>query len=120
MYVAYLQDAAWFEPGTRGTTAAVMILGTVGGCGMGRAAPDESVQSSVGDRVYRSIASMLGATALVAGIVGFIAGSSTALAVLFACTMALWLAATARHAVAAPPRPANETAGPKAPHGALR
>jgi len=46
-------------------------------------------------RAYTSFASVLGATALVAGVLALITASTVALAVLVVATLTLWLAARA-------------------------
>ena len=58
---------------------------------------------------YTSLASVLGLTALVAGVIALITASTVALAVLVAATLALWLAATARHAFPRPLRSVTRT-----------
>jgi Flp pilus assembly protein TadB len=52
-----------------------------------------------GTRAYTSFASVLGATALVAGVIALITASTVALAILVVATLALWLVATVRHAL---------------------
>ena len=49
---------------------------------------------------YAIVASSIGATALVAGIVVMVTGSEVALATLVTSTAALWVLATVRHALA--------------------
>jgi hypothetical protein len=56
-------------------------------------------------RVWRVIASVLGVVALAAALAGLASGSTVALAVLVAATGLLWLIATGRHALMAPPGP---------------
>jgi hypothetical protein len=82
----------------------VLVLGMVGGCGMSAAA--EQYQ---GKRAwaYTSFASVLGATALVAGVIALITASTAALAILVVVTLALWLLATARHAFTSPAAPSG-------------
>jgi hypothetical protein len=58
-------------------------------------------------RAWRVIASMLGVVALAAAVAGLASGSTVALAVLVATTGALWLVATARHALMARHGPAR-------------
>jgi hypothetical protein len=103
IYVAFLNSTtAWLISSARGTAAAVLVLGMVGGCGMSAAA--EQYQ---GKRAwaYTSFASVLGATALVAGVIALITASTAALAILVVVTLALWLLATARHAFTSPAVP---------------
>ncbi len=96
IYVAFLNSTtAWLISSARGTAAAVLVLGMIGGCGMGTAAG--RYQDTRG-RAYTSAASVLGTTALVAGVIALITASTVALAILVVATLALWLAATVRHA----------------------
>jgi hypothetical protein len=100
IYVAFLNSTtAWLISSARGTAAAVLALGIVGGCGMSVAA--EQYQGQLA-RAYTSFASALGTTALIAGVIALITASTVALAVLVGATLALWLAATARHAFTRP------------------
>ena len=100
IYVAFLNSTtAWLISSARGTAGAVLVLGIVGGCGMSAAA--EQYQGKRG-RAYTSFASVLGATALVAGVLALITASTVALAILVAATLALWLVATVRHALTPP------------------
>jgi hypothetical protein len=61
-------------------------------------APAEQYQDKRA-RAYTSVASVLGTTALVAGVIALITASTVALAILVAATLALWLVATVRHAL---------------------
>jgi hypothetical protein len=100
IYVAFLNSTtAWLISSARGTAAAVLILGIVGGCGMSAAAEQYQGERA---RAYTSFASALGATALVAGVLALITASTVALAILVAATLALWLVATVRHALTRP------------------
>ena len=97
IYVAFLNSTtAWLISSARGTAAAVLVLGMVGGCAMSAAA--EQYQGT-GARGYTSFASVLGVIALVAGVITLITASTVALAILVVATLALWLAATVRHAL---------------------
>jgi hypothetical protein len=103
IYAAFLNSTtAWLISSARGTAAAVLALGLVGGCAMSAAA--EQYQDTRA-RVYTSFASVLGVIALVAGVVTLITASTIALAILVVATLALWLAATARHALTRPAVP---------------
>ncbi len=103
IYVAFLNSTtAWLISSARGTAAAVLVLGIVGGCGMSAAAEQYQGQRA---RAYTSFASVLGATALIAGVIALITASTVALALLVAATLALWLVATARHAFTPPAAP---------------
>ena len=110
IYVAFLNSTtAWLISSARGTAAAVLVLGIVGGCGMSAAGEQYAAaeQKDKWARAYTSLASVLGLTALVAGVIVLITASTVALAVLVAATLALWLAATARHAFTRPAAPGD-------------
>lgn len=97
IYVAFLNSTtAWLISSARGTAAAVLVLGAVGGCAMSAAAEQYQDRRA---RTYTSFAGVLGAIALVAGVTALITASTTALAILVVATLALWLAATVRHAL---------------------
>jgi hypothetical protein len=97
IYAMFLgSTTAWLISSARGTAGAVLVLGFVGGCGMSATARQYQDRRA---RAYTSVASVLGATALVAGVVALATASTVALAILVAATLALWLAATARHAL---------------------
>jgi hypothetical protein len=96
IYIAFLNaTTAWLISSARGTAAAVLVLGIVGGCSMSAAAEQYQGRQTW---AYTSFASVLGATALVAGVIALITASTVALAILVAATLALWLVATVRHA----------------------
>src|ERR1017187_8633802 len=102
IYVAFLNSTtAWLISSARGTAAAVLALGIVGGCGMSVAA--EQYQGQLA-RAYTSFASALGTTALIAGVIALITASTVALAVLVGATLALWLAGTGRARFCRAPR----------------
>jgi hypothetical protein len=106
IYVAFGNSTtAWLISSARGTAAAVLVLGIVGGCGMGAAAELFQGKRAWG---YTSFASLLGATALVAAVIALITASTVALAILVVATLALWLAATARHAFTPPAAPGGD------------
>jgi hypothetical protein len=99
IYVLFLNTTtAWLISSARGTAAAVLVLGAIGGCAL--SAAGELYQDKQA-RAYTSFASVLGATALTAGIVALITASEVALAILVVATLALWLVATVWHASAA-------------------
>ena len=103
IYAAFLgSTTAWLISSARGTAAAVLVLGMVGGCGMSAAAGQYQDARA---RLYASLASVLGAAALVAGVTALITGSTVALAILVTATLALWLVATVRHALTPPAAP---------------
>jgi hypothetical protein len=100
IYVAFLNSTtAWLVSSARGTAAAVLVLGIVGGCGISAAAEQYQAKRA---QAYTSFASVLGATALVAGVIALITASTVALAILVVATLALWLVATMRHAFTPP------------------
>lgn len=99
-YAAFLNaTTAWLISSARGTATAVLVLGFVGGCAIGAAAGQGQGGRARG---YTNLANMLGATALVAGVIALITASTVALAILVAATLTLWLAATVRHALTPP------------------
>ena len=99
IYAAFLGGtSAWLISSARGTTAAVLVLGMVGGCAIGAAGDLDTGSQRRPARVLRAVATTLGLAALTAGIIGLITGSTVALAVLVVATFALWLISTARHA----------------------
>jgi len=96
IYVAFLNStSAWLISSARGTACAVLVLGIVGGCGLSDAAGLYQYRQGW---AYTSLASVLGATALAAGVLALITASTVALAILVVATLTLWLAATVRHA----------------------
>ena len=102
VYLAFRGGTSvWLISSARGATTAVFVLGMVGGCALSAGslyAPGQPRPA----RVFQVIATILGITALTAAIVGLITGSTWALAVLVAATLALWLTATVRHALGIP------------------
>jgi hypothetical protein len=106
VYAAYLADAGlWLIGGTRGTTAAVLVLGAVGGCAIGAAGDAYTGVQTTMTRVFMAAATTFGVVALGAAVIGLITASHLALAVLFGATVALWATATIRHALATPGGP---------------
>ena len=100
IYVAFLNSTtAWLISSARGTAVAVLVLGFAGGCVMSAAAAQYQGTPA---RAYTSFASVLGATALIAGVITLITASTVALAILVVVTLALWLVATVRHAFTLP------------------
>jgi hypothetical protein len=101
LYGAYLAGAQLpLVSGPRALAGAVLVLGFVG-CGLG----GDAAQAATGrQRVLRyTIASVLGVTTLIAGLVALFSGNGLALAVLVAATVALWAEATAFHLFSGPP-----------------
>jgi hypothetical protein len=109
LYTAHLGGAeGWLLASTRGNATAILVLGVVGGCGLGSA--DELFQGArtPSTKFYAALATLLGVTALTAGVIALAAANGPALAVLFGATMALWVLSTARHMFAAAPMPGAE------------
>jgi hypothetical protein len=97
VYLLYVSGTdVVFVSSVQGATAAILLLGVIG-CGYGAADQLYKATKSTATRFFTVVASTLGATALVAGLIALIFGSGVALTVLFAATAALWLLATARH-----------------------
>ncbi len=108
VYLAFLNGTSlWLISSARGTTAAVLVLGFVGGCALSTAGDAYTGATSRSARAYAAVASTLGAVALIAAIVGLITAGTVALAILVTATVALWLVATVRHAFTAPRGPAR-------------
>ncbi len=99
VYSAHLGGAdGWLLASTRGNAAAILVLGTVGGCGLGSANDVFEGEHKPDLRLlYAVVATILGVTALTAAVVALVWAGGAALAVLFAATMALWVLSTARH-----------------------
>jgi hypothetical protein len=124
IYLTFLHGTGlWLISSARGATAAVFILGMVGGCmlsGAGKLYPE---RQSPAVRAWLVIASCCGVVALAAAVAGLASGSTLALAILVAATGALWFAATLRHALTVPRGPVRsrdthevihqEAAGPR-------
>jgi hypothetical protein len=107
IYTVFLQGTSWWLiSSARGTTTAVLVLGIVGGCALGAAGDLYTEKLTRGESVLRTVATLLGITALVAAIVGLITGGTVPLAILVGATLALWLVATFRHAFAGRLEPA--------------
>lgn len=106
VYIAFLQEAGWpLIASVRGTTAAILVLGFVGGCAFGAVGDGYGKGESSVSKMLIGITTVLGVIALAAGIYALVTASAVMLAVLFGATVALWLTATLRHAFtrAAPP-----------------
>src|SRR5437764_15217053 len=109
-YAAFLNGTSlWLISSARGTTAAVLVLGIVGGCAMSQAEELFTGSRSPLRVTLIAVTSVLGVTALAAAITGLVTGSTAALAVLVAATLALWLVATLRHLLAIPGEPPART-----------
>ena len=124
IYLTFLHGTGlWLISSARGTTAAVLILGMVGGCMLSGAGKLYQGQQSPTVRAWRAIATCCGGLALAAAVAGLVSGSTVALAILVAATGVLWFAATLRHALTVPPGSARsrdthevihqEAAGPR-------
>jgi hypothetical protein len=92
----------WLISSARGATAAVLVLGMVGGCAFGAAGSRFGVAEPVAVRLYLVFMSLLGAVALATAVAGLVTGSTLALAALVFLTIALWVIATVRHAFTLP------------------
>ncbi|GIH96298.1 hypothetical protein ACFFMN_39255 [Planobispora siamensis] len=103
VYVAFLQgvDMAIISS-VRGVATTILVLGFVGGCALSSADELYAGRRTPMTQLFTAVASLLGVTALVAGIIALAAESEVALAVLFAATIALWFVSTLRHALRAP------------------
>ena len=113
VYTAHLGGAdGWLLASTRGSATAILVLGTVGGCGLGSANDLYGDKRTPAVEFYAGLATLLGLTALAAGLVALIAASGTALTVLFGATMGLWVLSTARHLFGTAPKPGS-TLGPE-------
>ncbi len=100
IYAAFLNSTtAWLISSARGTATAVLVLGMVGGCGL--SAAGAQYQGKHGG-AYTAAVSLLGVVALITAVLALITASEVALAVLVGATVALWLVATLRHALAVP------------------
>ena len=105
-YVAFRNGTSlWLISSARGATAAVLVLGMVGGCALSAAGSSYAKAQSRWTRAATVIATTVGIVALLAAIVGLITGSTVALGVLVTATIALWVIATLRHALTIPAEP---------------
>lgn len=105
-YVAFLNGTSlWLISSARGTAAAVLVLGMVGGCALSSAADLYTGRQPASTRAFAALATVAGIIALIAAVVAMITGATAALAILVAATLALWVIATMRHALPAPPQP---------------
>jgi hypothetical protein len=104
IYLAFLHGTSlWLISSARGTATAVLVLGIVGGCMLSQAGTLYQQHPARAVRAWRVIASFCGVAALAAAVAALASGSTVALAILVAATGFLWLAATLRHALTAPP-----------------
>ena len=91
---------AWLVSGVRGSTVAVLVLGMLG-CTIGSGA-DLYAEPRRGSTGYTVVATILGLGILVSGVLALVTGAAGWLTVLVGAVLALWLVATARHALAGP------------------
>ncbi len=104
VYVAFLNGTSlWLISSARGAAAAVFVLGVVGGCALSSAGDLYTGTQSRSTRAFVALATLGGIIALVAAVLAMITGATAALAILVVATLALWLIATMRHALPAPP-----------------
>ncbi len=109
VYLAFRSGTTlWLISSARGAITAVFILGFVGGCALSAAGDLYAGPQSRSVRAFQVVSSVLGIAALTAAIVGLVTGSTTALAVLVATTIALWLTATVRHVLRIPAKPGTQ------------
>ena len=95
VYAGFLSGTSlWLISSARGTTATALVLG-IGAWVLHLLARTQS--ASAEDLGW--VAIMLSQVALIAAVIGLITGSTVALAVLVVGAAALWLIATARHAI---------------------
>ena len=95
LYAGFLRGTnLWLISSVRSTTATVLVLG-IGAWALHLLARTQS--GSAQDLGW--VAIMLSQVALIAAVIGLITGSTVALAVLVVGAAALWLIATARHAI---------------------
>jgi hypothetical protein len=105
-YAAFLDGTSlWLISSARGATAAILVLGFVGGCALSTVGAVHAEARPRSARAFEAIANTFGAVALAAAVIGVITGSTVALAVLVSVAIALWLTATIRHAFTIPGGP---------------
>ncbi len=108
IYLLWLLDSApWGLTDIRATGSVILALGFAASAvavvpGFG--------QLLHGNRAYLAVTSLLGVAALVAGVVLLVGSSQTALAVVMASMVTMWLIATVHHSFLA------RTAAPSAAH----
>ncbi len=108
-YVAFLGGTSlWLISSARGTACAALVLGIAGGCALSSAADLYTGPQSRSTQAVAGLATLGGVIALVAGVAAMLTGSTVALAILVAATIALWLIATMRHALPAPAQPIHD------------
>ena len=108
-YVAFLDGTSlWLISSARGTACAVLVLGIVGGCALSSAADLYTGPQTRSTQAFAALATLGGIIALVAAVAAMVTGSTVALAILVAATIALWLIATMRHALPAPAQPMRD------------
>lgn len=116
LYLLWLADAALPGMGDiRVTGLVVLVLGFVASAVAVVPGFDELMH---GDKVYLAVTSLIGLTALAAGVVMLWLESSTALALLMVALVVLWAIATTHHvrlAKAERPAATGESAAPSRP-----
>jgi hypothetical protein len=100
-YALWLTDVALTGISTRAMAVLVFALGWAGCMTVGNrmGALYGAAGSPLRQRVYAVTTSLLGAVALVSGVAAIVTAGQTALAVLVLAMVALWVAATVRHAL---------------------
>ncbi len=86
------------------TRVAALVVFGLGFVGCPTAAQDVSGRNTTTRRWYATTTTVLGFVALVAGVSAMVFASEVMLAILVVALVALWLAATARHAYGSHPR----------------
>ena len=117
IYLLWLLDALpTAMSGVRATGTVILALGFAASA---TAVVPTFGQLLHGNKVYLAVTSLLGVLALIAGVVMLVGPSETALAVVMAAMLAMWLIATIHHSLLAKaPSPeiaqqVDETAKPK-------
>jgi hypothetical protein len=119
---ASLLFVLWTTGAVFAAASARVVGAIVFGLGFAACTSDQKAMASVygaqGQRRapvgYVVVTSLLGATALIAGVLTVAAGSQAMLATLAAATLALWVLATIRHAGAGSPGRSDDAALPRA------
>jgi hypothetical protein len=111
LYVLWATGTAFAGLSVRAVAVIAFALGWVGctSAGPRMAAVYHAERASSVPIAYSVVASIVGAVALVAGVVAIVWANETVLAVLVWSTVAIWAITTARHAIA------DDTVGE--PHG---
>lgn len=93
------------------TRVAALVVFALGFVGCPTAAQDVSGRNTTTRKWYATTSTVLGFVALVAGVSAMVFASEVMLAILVVAMVALWLAATARHAYGGRPRARTGSGG---------